>query len=271
MSPLWRDEIGAFIGPRKVVLTRMSRGLRPQCVAEWRSTLKQPDLNDWSVAVAALDTELAKGEWQNANLRVAISDQWARYRIVPWSAELRSEAERLNHARLIMTNTYGSLIDNWTLSASESFPGAARIVSALPTALIEELRSRFPAHQLRLISMQPQLIVAYNAWRHRLPVSGGWFVTIEEGSLAAIHWSDQGWDRVYSVRISDSWDAELRRLQTFGRLAESRPAEGPIFIDAPLGLRIPAAGADTGLVWLRDWQLAATTLDHVARLRAGYA
>lgn len=271
MSPLWRDEVGAFIGPRQVVLTRMRRGLRPRCAAEWGTPVEQPNLTDWSAALAALDAELAKGQWQDANLRVAIADRWARYRIVPWTAELRTEAERLDHARFIMANTYGTLVEHWTLGVSEDFPGSARIVSALPTQLLEELRARVPAHNLRLVSVQPQLIAAYNSWRHRLPATGGWFVTIEEGSLAAIHWTEKGWDAVHSVRISDSWEAELRRLQTFGRLAESRPAEGRVFIDAPPALRAAASGADPGLEWLADEQAASSTLDRVARLRAAYA
>jgi hypothetical protein len=256
VSPLWRDEVGVFLGPRRLVLNRLRRGLRPRCVSRWSAALEQPDLTDWSVALAALDAELAKSEWQQANLRVVISDQWARYGIVPWAAELRDEAERQSHARFVLANTYGDIVEHWTLGVSEHFPGCARIVSALPTRLLEELRARVGAHGLRLTSTQPHLVVAYNAWRHRLVGPAGWFVTIEEGSLAALHWSDGSWDRVHSVRISDNWEAELRRVQAFGRLTRARPAEGRVFIDAPAGLRTATSGTDPGLEWLDDEQSA---------------
>ena len=42
MSPLWRDEVGIFIGPRRIVLNRMSRGLRPACVADYASLVEAP-------------------------------------------------------------------------------------------------------------------------------------------------------------------------------------------------------------------------------------
>jgi hypothetical protein len=268
VSPLWRDEVGAFLGPRKVALTRMRRGLRPSRVAAWRASLEQADLNEWSAALAALDEELARGEWQDANLRVAVSDRWVRYALVPWSTDLGNEEERLAHARLLMTSTYGSAVEQWTLGVSEYFPKAARIVSALPTQLLTALRERFAPHRLRLVSIQPQLIVAYNAWRPRLPLSGGWFVTIEEGSLAAIHWSGAGWDRVHSVRISDSWDAELRRLETFGRLAQGRAAEGRIFIHAPPALRAAATGVYPGLEWLDDERVAPANVERMVPARS---
>ena len=34
MSPLWRDEVGLYLSPRRVVLTRMKRGIRPVHAAE---------------------------------------------------------------------------------------------------------------------------------------------------------------------------------------------------------------------------------------------
>ena len=47
------------------------------------------------------------------------------------------------------------------------------------------------------------------------------FVTLDEGSLAAVHFNAKQWDYVRSVRIGADWEVELKRLQTFGRLARS--------------------------------------------------
>jgi hypothetical protein len=103
-----------------------------------------------------------------------------------------------------------------------------------------------------LKSLQPQLISAYNHWRGQLPDGGAWFVSIEQGTLAAARLARGGWDRVHSVRIGADWAIELRRLQTFGRLANNSAQEGSVYVDAPAGLRIAAGPSATDLVWLEE-------------------
>jgi hypothetical protein len=100
--------------------------------------------------------------------------------------------------------------------------------------------------------VQPQLIAAFNGWRGKLPNTDGLFVTLEEGSLAAAHFTATGWDRVRSVRIGDDWEIELKRLQTFGRLARTSPAEGAVYVDAPGWLRNKANGSNDDVEWLDD-------------------
>jgi len=97
------------------------------------------------------------------------------------------------------------------------------VVCTIPLALLEGVRAACARHAVKLVSLQPQLIAAYEAWRHRLPPSNAWFVTVEQGSLAAARIGHHGWDRVHSVRIGSDWTRELKRLQTFGRLASNLP------------------------------------------------
>ncbi len=116
-------------------------------------------------------------------------------------------------------------------------------------------------------SLQPQLVSAYNHWRGKLPDGGAWFVSIEQGTLAAARLTRGGWDRVHSVRIGADWAIELRRLQTFGRLANNSAQEGSVFVDAPAGLRI-AAGANAGdLVWLEEELAGESTAGKLEFLR----
>jgi hypothetical protein len=119
--------------------------------------------------------------------------------------------------------------------------------------------------------VQPQLIAAFNGWRGKLPKKDGWFVTLEEASLAAAHFNDAGWDRVHSVRIGDDWEIELKRLQTFGRLARTSPVEGTVYVDAPRWLRDKASSSDD-VVWLDDEPAeAGPACDKFALLQRLYA
>ena len=59
MSPLWRDEIGIYVAPHRLALTRLARGVRPKSVgtATWSNELVGD--THWSAALRAVDSLLA--------------------------------------------------------------------------------------------------------------------------------------------------------------------------------------------------------------------
>jgi hypothetical protein len=249
----------------------MARGVRPKCVAEQGEAIDAPHCGDWQPAIEALRLQLENEIWHNANVRIVVSDHWTRYAVLPWSAELSNRAERMSHAKHILHKTYGDVADEWTIRLSSGAPKSTSIISAIPSQLLDELHTLFSVHKHRLISLQPQLLVAYNSWRDKIPASAAWFASIDEGSLAALHVTNGRWDRVRSVRISDDWSVEMRRMQTMGRLANSRPAEGRVFVDAPIWLRESADKDDAALEWLEDKREPQNIADKVSLLKGMYA
>jgi hypothetical protein len=212
----------------------------------------------WESVLAQLESQLAQGVWSDARARVVIADQWVRYCVVPWSDALSSGTERLAHARELLAGVFGEAMSDWTVSLSDAPPGASRLASAMPTALLESI----------LASVQPQLIAAYNTWRHILPsAAAAWFVTVEQGSLAALRMCGDGIDRVHAVRIGLDWARELRRLQTFGRLASESPADGRVYVDLPEALRMLKPGLSADLEWLDEPNPPLTTLHQLEHLR----
>jgi hypothetical protein len=256
-----------FLSPHKLVLTRLARGVRPRNVGQASWTNEVADDTHWQAALNALDALLAKSEWQQAIARVVISDHWVRYACVPYSAALSNAAERMTHARHVLTGIYGEVVSQWAVTLSDSRPGLPQVACAMPAHLVEELQTILMRHRIPLKSLQPQLVCAYNHWRGQLPDGGAWFVSIEQGSLAAARLAPGGWDRVHSVRIGADWAVELRRLQTFGRLANTRAQEGRVYVDAPAALR--AAGGTTGadLVWLEEVAPTSSTAGQLEFLR----
>jgi len=98
VSPLWHDEIGAYLSPHRVCLVRMQRGVRPKPIAEHEQALESAHAGGWSAPLDALEALLTQPDWQGAHLRVVLADHWARYAIVPWAAALSSTGEQLAHA-----------------------------------------------------------------------------------------------------------------------------------------------------------------------------
>ncbi|MEY4375561.1 MAG: hypothetical protein RJB26_111, partial [Pseudomonadota bacterium] len=251
MSLPWRDEVGVYLSPRRLVMVRLQRGLRPRCVLEACFPVEGATLADWRAAVDALAVRLADPDWGGAGLRVAVADHWARQAVVPAVQGLERTAERMVYARHWLSQTYGELGDDWQLALGEGLPGRPFVASAIPAALLASLQEVAAGAGVRLLSVQPQLVVAYERWRKRLPDSG-WLVTLDEGCLSAAQLAPHGWDRVQTVRIGEDWSAELRRLRAFGRLTVGASAQR-VFVDAPRWLRSAAPPVhEDGLEWLED-------------------
>jgi len=266
VSLLWRDEVGVHLSPRAVCMVRLKRGVKPSFAGEHEQSVEAQPPGHWAAAVAAVDAQLAKDDWRGAVLRVVLADCWVRYVVVPWAAELASADERLAHARQLLASTYGDAVSGWEVSLSDAPPHCARVACTAPAELLDGIRDLCSRHKVKLASLQPQLIAAYENWRHCLPASGAWFVTVGEGTLAAARLSEYGWDRVHSVRIGADWARDLKRLQTFGRLASVNPEEGKVYVDAPQAWREVAGPAGRELHWLED-ESASTTLQRLGRVR----
>lgn len=267
MSPLWRNEVGVYVTPRRVYLVRIKRGMRPVLEREEDHCLADAG-SGWESILKLYETQLQTGHWSDAAARIVLADHWVRYTILPWSDSLSTPAERLAHARELLFGVFGDSMSDWTVSLSSVPPGASCLASAVPTALLRALQDLSARHGQKLVTVQPQLIAAFNTWRHALPVAAAaWFVTVEEGSLAALRMCAQGIDRVHAVRIGADWARELKRLQTFGRLASSSPSDGRVYVDLPIALRAlrPEMAAD--LEWLDEPNPPLTTLHQLEFLR----
>jgi hypothetical protein len=249
----------------------MKRGIRPVNVGERNVIVATRDGHSWEAALDTLELCLEDPSWHEAGLRLIIADTFARYAIVPWSDDLSDDAERMQHARLCMASTFGDVVSQWTVTVSDAPPGMSQVACAIPTALLDRVRSIADVQGLKINSVQPQLIAAFNGWREQLPRRNAWFVTLDEGSLAAAHFSAGQWDCVRSVRIGSDWEVELKRLQTFGRLARTGAEYSRVYVDAPKWLREKATGADTGVEWLADPMLDADAGDRFSLLQRMYA
>lgn len=250
MSPLWRDEIAIYLAPSKLVLVRRARGVRPRVVAATELGVTAGTAGDIGPVLARLADVLTEATWQGAAARAVVADHpWARYGIVPWPATRLDAAGRLTQARYVLGDAHGDAVADWAVTLAESPPGHSYVACAMPPALRSALEDTLAPARVALVSLQPQLIVAFNAWRHRLPADDTWFVSLDEGWLSAVHLSRGAWDRVHTARLSADWSVELERLQAFGKLTRAGGAPGRMFVRAPAWMRREGSAA-AGIEWL---------------------
>jgi len=252
VSPLWRDEIAIYLAPRKIALARRERGLRPRVSAATEVAVPEGRIGDTAPAFSRLAEVLAEPTWQNAMARIVIADPWVRFGLVPAPMQRLDSEGRRAHARYVLADTYGEALKDWNIVIQDGPPDLAAVVCAMPGDLKPALEAVLAPAQLTMVSLQPQLVVAFNAWRDRLPRTESWFVSLEDGWLSAVHVANGAWDRVHMARLSGDWTVELERLQAFGRLTRAAEGGGRMFVSAPVWMRERGQSLGAELEWLES-------------------
>ena len=271
MSPLWRDEVAIYLAPRKLALLRRARGIRPKVEAATEIAVTAGAAGDVAPVLARLSDVLAEKTWHGAAARVVVADHpWVRYGIVPWPKTRLDDEGRLTHARLVLGDAWGEAVADWSVTLADTPPGRPCVACAMPPAIRGGIEDALAPAKLSLVSLQPRLIVAFNAWRERLPADDAWFVSVDDGSLSAVHLSGGAWDRVHMARLPADWSVELERLKAFGRLTRTAGEPSRMFVDAPAWMRRGVSAAD-GIEWLEAGEGDDAQTDDLALLQRMHA
>ena len=229
MSLLWPEACTAVLGPRSVGLY-LSRDQR------W---LGRADFDcvgglAWPGAMAALESLLAAREPGRGELRVVLSSHYTRFCLVPWSEAINSPEELAGYARLCFEDIYGEAGDGWSLKLSPEAAGHPRLAAAVPAELLARLRDLAKGCSLRLASVQPYLMAAFNRHRADLALDDFLFLVAEPGRGSLLLARGGRWAAVRSVALDDS-DAALNDLIAREGELHSLEQDGPVncFLHAP--------------------------------------
>jgi hypothetical protein len=188
----------------------------------------------WAVALETLDRLLAEHTRPGAELSVVISGHFSRFCLVPWSEQISSPVELLGFARLCFEDLYGVPTQPWSLVLSAEPAGYDRIAAALPEDLLARLRSLASGRGLRLRSVQPYLMAAFNHFDQSLDAGDFLFVVAEPVRSVLLVAREGRWTSVRSVGSSDS-DAALRALIGRENQLQASTSERPlnVYLHAP--------------------------------------
>lgn len=164
----------------------------------------------WRAALPALDPVLA--ERKGAEASVVLADAFARYVLLPWNETLKSAEQWLALARHRFAGLHGARAAEWEVKVSETAPGGARLACAIDKELLEQMKGKFSAAELRLVSVQPFLVAGYN--RIRASVGGGscWVVVEERGRLTLVLIERGAWLAIRSRRCDERWRLMLPEM-----------------------------------------------------------
>jgi hypothetical protein len=163
----------------------------------------------WSPALAALPQVLSsmKGE-----ASVVLADQFVRYTLLPWNEALKSAEQWRALAQHRFGALHGPRAAEWDVKVCETAPLGARLACAVDRSLIEALSSVFVAVNIRLVSVQPFLVAAFNRIRKSVGNGSCWIVVEEPGRLTLALIRRGAWIGVRSRRSDRSWRDHLPEI-----------------------------------------------------------
>jgi hypothetical protein len=169
-----------------------------------------PGADDWRAALEALPEILKARATSEAS--VVLADQFVRYALLPWSEAVKSREQWLALARHRFGALHGPAAASWNVKVSETAPLGARLACAVDKELIESLASVFVAANVKLVSVEPFLVAAFNRIRSTVGNGSCWIVVEEPGRLTLALIQRGAWVAIRSRRSDERWRAALPEI-----------------------------------------------------------
>jgi hypothetical protein len=231
---LWRDKYCVALCPDQLVAIRCGGGLRSAVDFKICETLAPlPGEPAWAAAAEALRRFLATPEAGAGDLSIVLSNHFVRYMLVPWSGRIASVEEFRNYAEVAFEEVYGEAAVQWEVCSSPERAGAPRLAAAVDRALLAAVRAAVGRTRLRLRSVQPYLMAAYNRVVRPRPERDFVFALIEADRVCILTAEDGTWRQVSAVNAPADPAALVALLEREIRLAGLQgDAALPVFVHA---------------------------------------
>ena len=198
MSLLWRNrELRIGLAPERVYVSGAA------------SLELAPGDGGWAAALEALPAIL-KGRSGVAG--IVLADQLVRYALLPHSEALKSDEQWAALARHRFSVLHGPRADEWRVSVAATAPHGARLACAVDEALIQALAGTFVKSQVKLGSVQPFLVAAFNRIRRRVGNGSCWIVVEETGRLTLALVQRGAWVAIRARRSDAQWRKGLGEI-----------------------------------------------------------
>ena len=187
-------------------------GLGPeQIMAAGAKALEVPGGDGgWEMPLQVLAKMLP--ERKAAEASIVLADQFVRYVLLPWNETLKTPEQWLALARHRFAGLHGARAADWEVKVSETAPAGPRLACAVDRGLVEKLSSLFAGSQVKLVSVQPFLVAAYNRIRRTVGNGSCWVVVEERGRLTLVLIHRGAWLAIRSRRCDERWRIVLPEI-----------------------------------------------------------
>lgn len=140
---------------------------------------------------------------RRTDVTVVLANHYVRYVVVPGDGGAATPDEEVALARFQFARIHGDRARSWEVRVSDG------LACAIDAALLRDIRAAFTG-KARLVSVQPQLMHAYNAARRRIPREGAWLVLAGRQRTCLARLAAKGWAWVHNGPAADADELILR-------------------------------------------------------------
>ncbi len=192
MSLLSRETLRIALSPERAIVSFFSRG---------KLVSKNTHAAEGN-AVELLSAILPESRGKDATL--VLSSHFVKFMIIPWQEAL-SEQELQAMVAHRFSEIHGE--GEREIRISEGKIGAPFVASAIDRGFLEGIRQAFSSSGVRLRSVQPYLMAAFNDSRKEMKEASSWFVLMEKGISCIARIREGTWERLRQCRgeIDEAW------------------------------------------------------------------
>jgi hypothetical protein len=230
---LWSDQVRVALCPDRVIVLHSKAGLRPRIISKQIHPYSGSETG-WQAVLPVLQAALENQNWQNAEATLIISNHFARFLLLPWNDVSLTEAEKFSLLQHRFEEVYGEASASWELRLNSGSFGSSSLASGMEQGLLAQVKNIFNTSSLRLKSVQPYLMTAFNVCRKELGSTKTWFVVAEKGMFCIALLHDGQWKRIRSRQTESDWLEEaMVALEREMLLDEAGNESSKVFVYAP--------------------------------------
>ena len=214
MLPLWSDKLQIVLTPDRVSITRQNAGFRSGQLVSHSLPCAAPLQGEpaWQPAIRSLQALLKQKNVRNTSATVLLSNHFVRYQLINTQPDLSSLEEEKAFVRFSFAEVYGDEVNRWQLRWGSGLQLSPQVASAIDHALIEQIEITLSQAGVKLSSLQPYLMAAFNYVRKWVDASPHWFVLVEPGNACTGFMQNGDWQQLHNSRLGADWAADLPRV-----------------------------------------------------------
>ena len=206
---------------------------------------------DWQLLVQQLDAALIQLKTASNTLcTIVLSSDFVRYLVLPAQPFAMNNLEKMAYVQAAYRNIYGAVTDGWNIKCDNAAPHVNMLAVAVDAQLMAALGQLATQHQLKLDSVQPYLMTAFNALMPQLLGKNGYLVLLEQSKLLLIRLQNGECQHLRTLTFHHDWQLDLQ--QTIVR--ESALNEDSITVNKQLFVYAPAK-KNTTINKIAGWEI----------------
>jgi hypothetical protein len=205
-----RRRLTVALCPTQIAIVEAGRGQRAEAT-ESVVLACEPEENSpaWQAPIKTLHDWLAQNKRAKMDVEVILSDRFVRYATIPWSDQVQTRGEMAALARIQFETLFGEPVMDWEIQADCDAYGKVGVGCAMDKACLAALQELMAVSTLRLTSLQPYFMRAFNRWRHRVNAPEALFAVVEPDHCVFACLKADGWHSVRSFRLSGQAELPL--------------------------------------------------------------